>query len=396
MDLLNREQLKDLAQVQNDLCISLYMPTVRVESDVSQNPIRLKNLLKEVRGKLKESGHREEQIDEVLKPAQSRLEDSNFWMYQSDGLAIFITPEDTKYFRLPLDFKELCFVGRRFLLKPLFPLIATNNRFYMLALNQKHVQLYLGTRYSMNEIEASEIPRSITDALFYDDPERQLQFRTANRAGERQDAMFHGQGRQNDDVRSRPQDTLRRFFREIDHGLMEHLRDETAPLLLAGVESHLPIYRESNSYEHLISDEIVGGNTEHLNLKDLHAKAWPVMERHFLHERQEAIEKFQELTGKDGELSSTEMDDIIASAAYSRVDTLFARVGEHRWGTFDPESGRVTVHDEYQPGDEDLLDLAAVNTYLNGGVVHALKEEDMPADAVLAATYRFPMQETAN
>lgn len=395
MDLLNREQLKNLAQVQDDLCVSLYMPTVRVESDVSQNPIRLKNLLKQTRQRLKEAGERDERIEDVLSQAQARIEDSNFWMYQSDGLAIFVTPGDTQFYRLPLDFEEWCFVGNRFHLKPLFPLIATNNRFLLLTLHQKNVRLYQATHYSMNEIKSSEIPRTITDALFFDDPEKQLQFHTGNRAGERRDNIFHGQGRQNDDVRSRPQDQLRRFFREVDHGLMETLRDETAPLLLAGVEYYLPIYREVNSYSGLIETEIVGGNTEHLNLKDLHARAWPVIEKHFLQAQDQAIEKFKNLSGQDGELSSTDIREIVAASAYSRIDTLFVPVGEHQWGTFDPETSEVTLHDEYQQGDEDLLDLAAVNTYMHGGTVHALRRENMPSDGALAATYRFPMKETA-
>lgn len=392
MDLLSRDQLKTLAQVNDDPCVSLYMPTMRVEADVSQNPIRLKNLLRQTRAHLKEAGHRDEQIDELLTVAQARIEDANFWQHQSDGLAVFISPQDTSFYRLPLNFDEVCFVGRRFHMKPLFPLIATNNRFFVLALDQKDVRLYLGTHYGLREVETDDIPRSITDVIDAEDRQKNLQVRTANRVGNRSDAAFHGHGGQADDMRSRPQDKLGRFFREVDAGLKTVLHDENAPLLLAGVESHLPIYGALNSYPHLIEDEIISGNTEHVNLKDLHSAAWPIMARHFLKEQEEAIGKFRNLSGNDGNLSSTDIEDVIASSAYRRIDTLFAQIGEHRWGTFDADTGKVTIRESYQYGDEDLLDYAAVNTYLNGGVVHALRPENMPADALLAATYRFPVE----
>lgn len=392
MDLLSRDQLTTLAQQQADPCVSLYMPTMRVEADVSQNPIRFKNLLRQTRSHLKDAGHREAEIDNLLAEAKRRIDDSKFWMHQSDGLAVFISPGETSFFRLPLNFEELCFVGRRLHLKPLFPLIATNNRFFLLALDQKDVRLYLGTHYGLEEINSDDIPRSIDEVIDVEDRQKNLQHRTANRVGNRVDAAFHGHGGMNDDNRSRPQDKLGRFFREVASGVKAVLRDENAPLLLSGVESHLPIYRELNSYPDLIEDEIVSGNTEHINLTSLHSAAWPILDRHFKREQDKAIQKFKNVSGQDGNMSSSDVEDIIAASAYRRVDTLFATIGEHRWGTFDPSSGEVTIRDQYQYGDEDLLNLAAINTYLNGGVVHALRRENMPTDSPLAAMYRFPVE----
>jgi len=49
MDLFNRDELKRLAQSDDGLCISIYMPTHRFRSDWSQNTTRFKNLLRDVR-----------------------------------------------------------------------------------------------------------------------------------------------------------------------------------------------------------------------------------------------------------------------------------------------------------------------------------------------------------
>ncbi len=396
MDIFTRDDLQELAHTDADICISIYLPTARVESEVQQNPIRLKNLLKDVRRDLKAAGVRDAKAESMLRSVTDRLTETSFWLYQSDGLAIFITEEGTRYWRLPLDFREIVYVGPRFHLKPLFPIIAASHRFYVLALSQNQVKLYQATNFGMNEVVSNEIPKSITEALVFDDFEKQLQVRTVNRVGGRHEPAFHGHGGSNDETRSRPQDRLKRFFREVDHGVTDAIGDDTAPLLLAGVDHHLPLYRDQNSYQHLVADEIVSGNPDHLSPKQLHARAWEVMERHLVDAQRKAIDQFSETRGREnGELTSTDIAEIVAASAFSRIETLFVQRGVSIWGRFDPNTGNVEVHDEQQDGDEDLLDLAAVNTYLNGGFVHSLKPERMPVNEKIAATFRFPVKEPA-
>jgi hypothetical protein len=71
------------------------------------------------------------------------------------------------------------------------------------------------------------------------------------------------------------------------------------------------------------------------------------------------------------------------------VEQLFVAVESHRWGTFDPETGRVEIKEENGPRDDDLLDLAAVRTLLNGGEVHAVRADEVPGRGDAAAVLRF-------
>lgn len=397
MDLFNREDLNALATITGELCVSLYLPTERIETEQAQNPIRLKNLLKQVRTTLRDRGMREREIESFLKPAAARVEDAPFWVNQSDGLAIFISKEEFRFWRLPLRFESICYVGSRFHLKPLFPIIATNNSFYLLQLSKNAVRLFQATHHGMNEVESNEIPDNIADALPFDELEKQLQPHAGSRAGrDRTDMIFHGQGGGgSDDIRSKPQDQLRRFFREIDNGLSETLQGEDAPLLLAGVEHYLPIYRSVNSYGNLVAGQIVAGNVEHTHVQDLHRKAWGIVEPIFLRDQADSIERFKNATGGNGAITSTNLEDILPAAMYGRVHTLFVPVGQHAWGRYDAGAQTITLSESYQDGDDDLLDLAAVHTYLNSGAVHALRTDTMPSGTSLAATFRYPVQEPA-
>lgn len=397
MDLFNRDELRRLAELQGDVCISLYLPTYRNESDWSQNTTRLKNLLREARDQLRNQDYREDLIDDILADARQLLDRPGFWRQSiGDGLAVFITPDSTERFRLPLSFDELAIVGDRFHLKPLFPLIAANNRFYLLALSQNDVRLYQGTHQSVSEIQKAEIPSDIVEALQQtEDSEQQLQSHVQNRAsdpdGQRVDAAFHGHGGggNSDDMSGEPQDELKRFLREVDENVADYISGEEVPLVLAGVSEYLPLYRDVNSYPQLIEDDLVAGNPESLDIKELHRKAWEIVEPVFMEKEESELDRFEQLYYQNEDMASDDFHEIIPGCAYSRVDTLFVPVGEYRWGRFDADTNTVEVHEKQEPGDGDLLNYAAVTAYLNGATIHALNPEKMPGGRSIAATFRY-------
>jgi hypothetical protein len=49
----------------------------------------------------------------------------------------------------------------------------------------------------------------------------------------------------------------------------------------------------------------------------------------------------------------------------------------------------VTLHSSPAEGDEDMLDLAAVQTYLNGGAVYAATQDRLPFPMAAAAILRY-------
>jgi hypothetical protein len=59
------------------------------------------------------------------------------------------------------------------------------------------------------------------------------------------------------------------------------------------------------------------------------------------------------------------------------------------WGGFDPGNDKVNVHEPPEPGDEDLLDLAVIQTLINRGAVYAVMPEEVPGQAILAAVLRY-------
>ncbi len=408
MDIISREELKELAETRGPICVSLYLPTNRFESEHTQNPIRMKNLIRELRRQLNEADVSEQVADTILQPAIDLLANESFWRNTSDGLAGFLTEKSARFYRLPVQFEELALVNERFHLTQLFPLIAAHQIFYLLALSQHNVRLFQCTPYTISEVHAPGIPKSIQEALWADDlepnrtlidsggPGRWARDHSGRAGGGIVPESVHGtHGSTPADVIRQPHDDLLRYFQQIDHGLMDAIGEEKAPLILACVEYYVPIYKEVNSYKNLVTEPYISGSPEHTDAKQLHEKAWELVEPILQKERMDDMARFSQVFNKDRGLASADLKEVLPAAVFSRVDTLFVPVGQHAWGRYDPDNNAVELHSEHKTGDEDLLDLAAVYTYLNGGTVHAVEETNMPVKSTVAAMFRFPAENMA-
>jgi hypothetical protein len=378
MDILSKNELKTLMEKSKGPCVSIFMPTYRTGAKSQQNLIRFKNLLKEVEEQLNANGLRPPEAKELLKPAQELLWDAPFWR-QSNGLAMFLSPEVFRYYFLPFDFEELTIVADHFHLKPLLHLLTGDGQFYILTLSQNEVKFFQGTRDFIKELYLVNTPKSLAEALKYDDPERQLQSHSGGApAGT---AIFHGHA-----VTDDAKDNILRYFRQIDKGLHGLLREERVPLLLAGVDYLFPIYKEANSYPYLM-DEGIKGNPESMSVEKIHEQSWAIIQPYFQKKQKEAVDQYKQLAGTGR--TSKEIKEIIPAAYFGRIDLLFVAVDRQQWGIFNPDDNLVYLHQKAEPGARDLLDFAASQTIMNGGTVFVVKLEDMPDDAPLAAVFRY-------
>jgi hypothetical protein len=383
MDLISKNDLLTLAAERAEACVSIFMPTHRMGRETQQDPIRLKNLLDEASNRLQAQGMRTIDIKNLLEPGQLLVEDEMFWQHQAQGLALFLSSDSFLFYRLSLEFEALVVVGERFHLKPLMPLLSGNGRFYILALSQNEVRLLQGTRETVAQVELEDVPESLAEALKYDDPEKQQQYHTqTSSGGGRRAAIFHGQGVGVDDENT----NIFRFFQQVNKGLQDILSNQTAPLILAGVEFLHPFYQQANSYNHLLPEGIIG-NPDEWSAEELHRWAWEILEPYFQQAQEEALAQYANLAHTAE--ASSDSREIIPAAHYGRIKTLFVATGIQQWGTFDEETDTLNLHQNPEAGDGDLLDATALQTLLNGGTVYAVDPERVPGSKSLAAIFRY-------
>jgi len=382
METLSKDDLKALVQKRKDLCISIYMPTHRSGVETQQNQIRFKNLIREAEERLVASGMRIQDARSFLEKAQGLVNNVLFWRQQRDSLAFFLSSDLFLHYNLPVNIPDLLVVTDRFHLKPLLPVLSRDERFYLLALSQNEVKLYEGTRLSLREVVMEGLPQGLTEALQVDEPEKQVRFRSGGAGGGERGSMMSGHGAEIGDTK----DNLLRYFRQVDRVLRETLKDERIPLVLAGVDYLFPIYQEANTYLDLF-DQAITGNPKGMTLEQLHKEAWSLVSTRYDQEIEEAMDLYRRSQGTG--LTSSSVEDILVDAHHGRIGVIFVPLGKQLWGNFKSDTDQVSFYDEPVTGGEDLFDLAAIQTFVNGGSVFALPPENIPDGMAMAAVLRY-------
>jgi hypothetical protein len=380
MNLPSRTDLQEILKLKDGPCVSLFMPTYRASgADRRQGPRQLQNLLDEARNQLGELGLPAADSDRFLEKARALVMDTSYWRSGlADGLAIFVSGSVFRDYKVPLMLDEKLFVDDRFHVAPLLALFSGDTRFYVLAISQNEVRLLEGDRHDIHELEPKGLPTSLADALTKVEtnapPPQHLH-------DDRHDQRGHGSGLEH------AQQRLERYFRELDSNLANLIGGDQAPLVLAGVERNVGIFRQVSSYKK-IPEGFIDGNPELMNAKQLHAQALSIVEPHFRREEESARQQFEKLGGSDR--VTTDPAAIVTAAENGRIDTLFLKKGHRLWGRFDRALNAPQVHDRPSDGDQDLTCSAAEQTFLNGGAVFLCADEvDIPRQAAMAALLRY-------
>jgi len=385
MELFNREELELLLnQRGKEPCISFYMPTQKGREKAKENSIRFKNLVARAEDLLKARGFESSEAVKILESAKKLIDDSYFWANQSEGLAYFITADFSKYYRLPVEFEELAVVRNSFHLKPLFGLLSVDGQFYVLALSQKDARLLRGTRAMVEEVDLSDVIRNFEEEFGGELPEHYLQFHTkAPAANGTRTAIYYGHGGEIDSIQK---ERMLKYFRFIDRELLDMLDEKNSPLLLACVDFLFPLYKEASKYP-LLFDKGIKGNPENISAGELHSEAWDIVKPYFEEKLEGTKARYHELKGTGK--TSDNILEIVPSSFHGRINDIFVTVGVQQWGRYDPETEEIEVSDEEDPNLEDLIDLAAAETFLNKGNVYAVGAEQMPDDSPATAIFRW-------
>ncbi len=371
---------KALTRVREGPCISVY--TSR-SSDAEQTKNGLRRIKDTLRGAAANFQNASMTVDDAERALESNWE--QIWQAESgrasmhQGAVIFLSRDFFACYGLPAPIAERVVVGSEFFIRPLLASWRTNDRFFVLALSQKHVRLYEGSRCSMEERHLRDAPENLHEDLAGLSFERNYEMHTAaSPVSNQKGAIFHGPSVSN-------KDRLIHFFRDVDLGVASTLKNQEAPLIVAAVEYLFPIYKEANTYPHLLEDTIAG-NPDLLTPDALHAASWKIVQSHASEAEARAFDVYKEHINTP--LSSSNLRKVIAAAAGGRVRFLFVPSTGEQWGLFQPPE-TVHIHNKKEPGDDELLNLAAMLTLRHGGEVYVVRADELREGAEVATVFRF-------
>jgi Bacterial archaeo-eukaryotic release factor family 7 len=368
-----------LARIHEGPCISLYTKRRSGAGRAGSDRRRFQEALRSAEASFQGASRTFGEAERLLESNWQLIEETEHAHTRMPGTAIFLSRDFFGYCPLPVPLAERVVVGNGFLIRPLLALIPTNDRFFVLALSQKYVRLFEGSRRGMKELHLQDAPENLHEDLAGLSFERRYEMHTAaSPASNQKGAIFHGPSVTN-------KDRLIHYFRDVDRGVAGTLSGQQAPLIVAAVEYLFPIYREANTYAHLWENAITG-NPDLLSPEALHEASWKIFERHLSDAAAHAFGVYKEHVNTP--LTSSNLRKIIAAADRGSVRFLFVPPTGEQWGWFEPPE-TVHVHSVREPGDNELLNLAVILTLRHGGQVFPVPANELREGAEAAAVFRF-------
>jgi hypothetical protein len=381
--LLTSESLAELTSVHQPPCLSLYQPTHRRHPENQQDPIRFRNLMKDLDVSLRQK-YPAVETRLLLEPFEALADDHDFWNHTLDGLAVLGGPDLFQVFRLQRPVAELTVVADSFHTKPLRLFLQSVGRYHVLGLSLRKIQLFEGDRNVLDEIDpAPGVPRTITEALGDELTEPHQTVASYGGVGGASTSMRHGHGGKNDEADI----DADRFFRAVDRAVLEHhSRPSGLPLILAALPEHHHLFRRVSHNPFLMAEGLMI-NPDALPIDELRERAWQVVEPRYQARLAELSEEFEQARSKG--LGNDDLMQVAQAAAAGRVATLLIEADRQIAGRLDGATGRVELADLSHPQVDDLLDDLGELVGKMGGRVLALPSERMPTRTGLAATYRY-------
>ncbi|TPE45529.1 baeRF7 domain-containing protein [Pontibacter mangrovi] len=395
MALINKNDIEKLLNVQNNtqnaLCISLYIPTHRAGHETlnGQDHILFKNKLREARTLLQRHDVQEAEIEQYMKPAEDLLNDNGFWRHQAEGLAVFITKGFSAHYTLPITMPEVVYVLDEFYLTPILPILSQNGRFFILSLYREKVAFYEATIETIRPIDISAfVPETMNKALKFDVKGHDQDFHTGTTTVNGTN-IVHGPGSTKGDEEH---ERVREFVIEVDKSMQKILHDAHEPLVLAGVDHYCSLYRQHSKYKNIVPQNInINENADVVNMNSLHEKALNVVKPLMQQSHTDSLSRYQNVAGTG--VTSEDIATVAAEAVHGRIDTLFITPSQPVWGRYNAKSAVAEVHNEYQRGDHDLVNLAATKTLAQGGKVFVNSynglSENTEGGASVKALFRY-------
>jgi len=377
------EQL--LARRSQTPLVTIYMPTHNAGTppNMSEDEVRFKNLQTRVMGILRASPEVDAQTGRKLANRLRDLaDDRGFWESRTYGLAIFISPDDTVTFELPIDCDEYVAVDSRFHAAPIIGLLDQWVAFYVLVLSQKEMRLFAGDMYGLRPTDI-EMPAAGTKGNGRKPENKPTKKHVpAPPTGGRPAYFDKGFPLVTKDDRLD-------FFRTTDQAVRKYA-DHICPLILAGPESDIEMYRSISQYTNILSGHVPSANSA-TTPHSLAPSILRLIGKEILSKRRrDATERYGRLAGSAPERASAELPAIQEAASKGRIATLLVKLIRNTADTVRDNKFAVPKLKFFPDEQMAVADHIILQTWRNHGNVVLIDDTSTtPPHPALAAIMRY-------
>ncbi len=378
----NVKDLKPILSAQGP-CLSMYvgLSSAPPAQSAKANALEWKEAVRRIEPKVKQYGPQGHDLLESVTDWDMIVPDGK---PKGSSLAVFRSPDQFRVAWADELLPSRAVVGPHFYIRPLLPQVTRHAVFDILALSQNDVRLLRCTSRSSEEVPfPPEVKTSFGEWMNTAKPDHVSN--NMEVGGPSTGSMKGIVSTTSTTDREDKGEFLAHFFGQIDRGVNEMLRGRNEPVVLAGVDYELSLYRSITTYPH-IAQESVQGAPNGLKAGEMHARALEAILKCY---RKKVDDILVEYNHKAGGGASNRLKDIVTAAHDGRVLTLLVSDSLESTGVFDEATHTVKARETGTSEDEDLINDAAVQTILHAGQVYVVQNGRMPNGAPMAAVFRF-------
>lgn len=363
--------LNQLNHHQNDLAISILLPTHRTFPDNKQDAITLKNLVKEAEDRLNNQLDKRE-VEGIIDAINKKIEtlDHN---YNLDSLGIFASRHSVTVMRFPFTAEARVIIDDTFAVRDLVREINDAVHYHVLVISRTSARL----------IEA-----------FNDRPIHEFDSQTVLRTGSfpmESPFLFAAKGLDRAQIPNEASN-LKEFFNRADKSLQEiqnNPENERLPVIVVGDARNVAFFKEVCDQP----TDIVGAITSVPDLKVPAERIIPevqaILVEYRLNRTKTALQHLAQ--ARNAHQLLTDFSTIFRAVTEGNAARLFVRQGYIQPGIIDFDQKIVTVHDDATALDvtDDVVDTFIELVMQQGGEICFLSAEQLGEEKPLSLQTRY-------
>lgn len=367
VDIPTPKDLSALRAIRTDACVSIYLATSPLTQEIDKSRIALKNAASTAARQLESASLDRGRRDAMLDHLADLEEDNEFWRYQAHSLAIFVTPDAIRTFRLPNTLTEMVEVSDRFHLKPLLRAVTFRNAGYVLAVSENAVRLIeVSPDLPASAVTVPNMPQGAADAV------------NKSTINDRSHAR-RIQGDEGKKVQ------LAKYVRRIDGALRPVLANEDLPVILAATDPIASLVRSVSGLD--FEPQTIAGSPDSLTDGELSEMARDILDQRYRRKIEEFNALYEQRAGQMR--ATTDLSEAARAATFGAIDTLLVNIDTVIDGTIDPDSGKIALSEEPDATNYGVVDEIAARAMASGARVLAVRQADLPNKGDLAAVLRY-------
>jgi hypothetical protein len=297
---MNRSDIQRLQAVRAFPAVTIYSPTHRSYPDNQQDPVRVRNLVREAKQRLEEESGDRSVARAISETLDGLVEEIDF-EHSLDSVAIFAADGVAEVHYLPFQLDGEVVIDQTFATRNLLFALNRSPRYRVLVLSEKPTRLFEGSHADLEEVVGSGFPHANTGP----DGTGPVKGTPHGRSGVRDERH-------------------REFFREVERRFSPIQTADPLPLVLVGIGRNLAFFREVSKH----GGEIVAtleGSHDKTPFHELGRKVWPLVLESTLAQKAARIEELEQAVSAGR--SASGLEQVWRASREGRGSVVLVEIG---------------------------------------------------------------------